>query len=183
MRNFIVLSFLLTVACGGGEKAEAPPAEPAAAEAPPAAETAPAAAPAAEAAPDLAAMPEADRTAWLMKRGQEVYAQGATGGIACTTCHQADGNGVPAAFPPLAGQKDHMGDCVKHAGIVINGLNGEITVNGQKYNGAMPAQGAMSDADIAAVITYERQSFGNSFGPCLPADVAKARTLPAPVLK
>ena len=181
MRNLVVLSFLLSAACGGGEKAPAIPAvEPVAAEvtsqAAPAVEAVP------EALPDLAAMSEVDRTAWLMKRGEQAYAQGATGGIACTTCHQADGNGVSGAFPPLAGQKDHMGDCVKHAGIVIHGLNGEIIVNGQKYNGVMMPQGAVADVDIAAVITYERQSWGNNFGACLPSDVAKARTLPAPVL-
>ena len=69
-----------------------------------------------------------------------------------------------------------MGDCAKHAGIVIHGLQGELVVDGTTYNGVMTAQGAMlNDLQIAAVITYERQSWGNDFGYCFPKDVAGAR--------
>ena len=69
-----------------------------------------------------------------------------------------------------------MGDCQKHAGMVINGLNGEIVVDGVTYNGVMTPQGELlDDLKIAAVLTYERNSWGNDFGDCSPADVAKAR--------
>jgi cytochrome c oxidase subunit 2 len=180
MRFLSVAALLMVAACGGApSEPAAPPAAPEPAPAP--VEAAPA--PAAEAKPDLAAMSEEDRKAWLMKRGEVVYTQGGPGGIACITCHGPEGKGTPPAFPPLAGQKAIMGDCAQHAGIVVHGLNMPITVDGVQYTGAMPAQGTMSDEDIAAVITYERMSWGNDAGPCLPADVAKARTSPPPVLK
>lgn len=167
------------IACSGETPAPAP-VTPVAAPVP---APVPTPAPVAAAPVDLTAMTEVDRNAWLMKKGQEVYETGGTGGIACTTCHQPDGKGVKDAFPPLVGQKDIMGECTKHAGIVINGLTGVVTVDGVAYNGAMPAQGNLPDDEIAAVISYERNSFGNTFGYCVPADVAAARTLPAPVLK
>jgi mono/diheme cytochrome c family protein len=129
---------------------------------------------------DLATMPEADRKAWLMKKGEEVYTTGGSGGIACVTCHQATGAGLPPSFPPLVGQKDFMGDCVRHAGFVVHGLTGKITIGGTDYNGAMPSQPTLSDEEIAAAITYERNSWGNDFGICMPEDVAKARSAPPP---
>ena len=95
---------------------------------------------------------------------------------ACSTCHQENGEGTKGAFPPLKGQKDHMGDCATHAGLVIKGMTGEIEVDGVKYNGVMTPQGELlSDIEIAAVITYERNSWGNDYGDCSPADVAGAR--------
>ena len=109
----------------------------------------------------------------MMAAGKEVYENST---LACKTCHGPDGKGTPGVFPPLVGQKDHMGDCVHHAGIVINGLQGELEVNGTKYNGVMTPQGDMlDDNQIAAVITYERNSWGNSFGNCTAEDVKKAR--------
>lgn len=173
-----ILVVLGLIACGGSEAPPAPEVKPEIK----AEEKAPEPPKVVEKV-DLAAMPEADRNAWLMKKGQEVYETGGSGGLACTTCHQADGKGLTGTFPPLAGQKDIMGDCVKHAGMVVHGLSGEITVDGAKYNGAMPAQTVLTDDEIAAVISYERNSFGNALGYCLPADVATARTAPAPVLQ
>ena len=112
---------------------------------------------------------------FLMKLGEKVYTTG-DGGIACTTCHGADGKGTVGAFPPLAGQKEFMGDCRNHASLVVKGLSGEITVAGQKYNSVMLPQGdALNDLQIAAVITYERNSWGNGFGDCKPEDVKAAR--------
>ena len=118
---------------------------------------------------------EAARDAKLMEIGENVYKTGGSSGIACITCHMDKGQGVPPAFPPLAGSKDIMGDCKQHAGYVVKGLTGEITVAGTKYNGVMPAQPNLSDLEIAAVITFERNSFGNDDGICMPADVAAVR--------
>lgn len=124
---------------------------------------------------DLAAMSEEERHSYLMGLGEKVYLTG-QGGIACTTCHQATGQGVPGAFPPLVGQKEHMGDCVSHAGLVINGLTGEMVVDGVTYNGVMTPQGELlNDLQIAAVISYARNSWGNDYGFCAPDDVARAR--------
>jgi ubiquinol-cytochrome c reductase cytochrome b subunit len=81
----------------------------------------------------------------------------------CASCHGSAGAGTPGAFPPLANNPVVTGDPKKVIGIVLNGLHGAITVNGQTYNGQMPAwKGTLSNADIADVITYIRGSLGNN---------------------
>jgi mono/diheme cytochrome c family protein len=168
---------LALAACSGGE-AEKP--KPAPAPAPPPAAPAPAPAPADGVSKDtdISAMADADKQAFMMKLGKKVYDTG-DGGIACTTCHGPEGKGTPGAFPPLVGQKDLMGDCKKHAGYVVHGLTGEMTVDGTKYNGVMTPQGALlNDLQIASVISYERHSWGNDFGWCSPDDVKAARATP-----
>jgi len=82
----------------------------------------------------------------------------------CATCHQENGMGSPGVFPPLAGNGDVTAkDPTKIIGIVLHGLNTQITVNGKEYNGGMPPwKGTLSNADIAAVLTYVRSSWGNS---------------------
>ncbi|MGH7756928.1 MAG: c-type cytochrome, partial [Vulcanimicrobiaceae bacterium] len=66
------------------------------------------------------------------------------------------------------------GDATKVIHVVLDGLHAPITVNGQKYDGQMPAwKGNLSNSDIAAVITYIRKSWGNSAGPVTEAEVAK----------
>jgi mono/diheme cytochrome c family protein len=125
---------------------------------------------------DLASMSRAEQQAALMKLGETVYKTGGARGLACQTCHQEDGKGVPRAFPPLVGQKGHMGDCERHASIVVYGLQGEIEADGLIYNGVMTPQGELlTDLEIAAVITYERLSWGNDYGLCLPESVAAVR--------
>ncbi len=95
----------------------------------------------------------------LAARGEKVYAAN------CVACHQANGRGNPPAFPPLAGSKIATGAKNGHIDIVLNG----------KPNTAMQAFGKqLSDTEIAAVITYERSSWGNSAGMVQPAEV-KAR--------
>jgi len=186
MRIFTVAIALLT-ACGGSPEPEtpapapAPAPEPAAEPAPePEPEPEPAAEePAAADAPDLTAMSEEDALAWLMEEGEKVYLTGGAQSAACVTCHQANGAGVAGAFPPLAGSMEFMGDCATHAGYVINGLNGEIVVQGVTYNAVMPAQANLTDHEIAAVITYERKSWGNEGSHCMPAEVATVRAASA----
>lgn len=81
----------------------------------------------------------------------------------CSSCHQANGQGVPGTFPPLAGNAAVTGDATKVIHIVKYGLSGKIEVNGTTYNGMMPAWGQqLSNGDIASVITYIRSSWGNS---------------------
>lgn len=105
----------------------------------------------------------------MMAAGEKVY------GEICAACHQADGMGQPGVYPPLAGAGEFYGEPRKQAGIVVKGLNGPITVKGQSFNGAMPAQGHLSDYEIAAVTTFVRHSWGNDDGVVMPADVAAAR--------
>jgi len=100
---------------------------------------------------------------------------------ACVTCHQPSGQGAPPAFPPLVKTDWVTGSDERLIRILLHGLSGEITVNGQKYNGAMPAFGLgsgynYSDDKIAAVLTYIRQEWGNTGGPITPERVAEIRT-------
>lgn len=184
MRLMIVASALvIAAACGGSEPAPAPKAEAPKAEEPMKEEPKAEEPEAEEAGPDFASMSDEDKVKYLMTEGEKVYTTGGSGGVACVTCHQANGEGLPPSFPPLKGAKDWMGTCEHHAGMVVHGLKGEIEVAGAKYNGVMPAQGNLSDLEIAAVITYERMSWGNDFGPCMPEAVAAARTAPAPTGK
>jgi ubiquinol-cytochrome c reductase cytochrome b subunit len=81
----------------------------------------------------------------------------------CASCHGAQGQGVPGTFPPLANNPVVTGDPHAVIGIVLGGLHNAITVNGQSYNGMMPAwKGQLSNKDIADVITYVRGSLGNN---------------------
>ncbi|MBK6458585.1 MAG: nitrite reductase, copper-containing [Gemmatimonadetes bacterium] len=90
----------------------------------------------------------------LLARGQQVFAAN------CAACHQLGGEGVPGAFPPLAKSDFLMADKDRAIGVVMRGLSGEISVNGQKFNGVMPSL-ALSNTDIAAVLSYVRTNFGN----------------------
>jgi mono/diheme cytochrome c family protein len=92
----------------------------------------------------------------------------------CASCHGAQGQGTPGAFPPLANNPIVTGDPNKVVGIVTGGLHGQISVAGMSYNGQMPAwKGQLSNKDIADVITYIRGSLGsNHASPVTPAQVA-----------
>ncbi|NQZ55899.1 MAG: HEAT repeat domain-containing protein [Lentisphaeraceae bacterium] len=80
----------------------------------------------------------------------------------CMTCHQPDGLGLPAAqFPPLAGSKWVMGNEERLIKLTLNGLLGPIKVKGVKYKAQMQACKMLSDEDIAAVLTFVRNGFGN----------------------
>ena len=91
----------------------------------------------------------------------------------CFACHQAEGQGIPNAFPPLAKSDYLNADLNRAIDIILNGLRGEITVNGEKYNSVMTRQ-ALSDDDVANVLTYIYNSWENSKKEVTPAMV-KAR--------
>lgn len=101
-------------------------------------------------------------------QGKAIYAS------TCQACHQADGKGIPNAFPPLAGSDYFASDPTKVIRVVTHGLQGEVTVNGKKFNGIMPKQ-SLSDNQISSVVTYVLNSFGNKGGEVNPSDVEKAR--------
>ena len=96
-----------------------------------------------------------------MARGQEIYMK------SCLACHQMEGQGVPGVFPALAGGAVTTGDITKHIETVVKGVEGT----------AMAAWGAqLNDLEIAAVVTYERNAWGNDLGDMAqPADIAAAR--------
>jgi nitrite reductase (NO-forming) len=93
----------------------------------------------------------------------------------CLPCHQAEGQGIPGAFPPLAKSDFLNADKNRAIGVVITGLSGQITVNGQPFNGVMPAQ-QLSDEDVANVLTYVYDSWGNSKQPVTPQEVQAVRS-------
>jgi mono/diheme cytochrome c family protein len=94
----------------------------------------------------------------------------------CSSCHQADGEGVPGAFPPLAGNPTVTGNPVAVIAIVKHGISGRIVVNGTVYSGIMPPwSGLISDDDIAAVVTYIRSSWHNRGRPVSLANVRAVR--------
>lgn len=94
----------------------------------------------------------------LMTVGESVYQKN------CAACHQANGEGVPGAFPGLKGSAIATGDVFEHL---------DIVVNGSQTNPAMAAFGAqLSEVDLAAVITYERNAWGNDMGDMVtPVDI------------
>src|SRR5690606_27338555 len=90
-----------------------------------------------------------------IEMGKQVYSQ------TCVACHQMNGEGLPNAFPPLA-KSDYLNEDVNRAiDIVLNGMSGEITVNGNKYNSVMTAQN-ITDEEIANVLTYIYNNWDNN---------------------
>ena len=118
----------------------------------------------------------------LFARGKKIYA------AQCIACHQTSGLGVAGAFPPLAGSEWVLGHKEVLARILINGMNGPIEVLGNQYNGNMPAFGPsglnLKPLDIASVLTYIRQEWGNEGSEFAVEDMEKyiadysARTTP-----
>jgi nitrite reductase (NO-forming) len=116
------------------------------------------------------AAPKATTLADRIDYGKQVFAQN------CAACHQPDGAGIAGAFPPLAKSDFLMADKNRAIHIVLNGLKGAVTVNGQKFDSEMPALG-LSDDQIANVLTFVRNSFGNQAGDMVtPEEVAKSRS-------
>lgn len=123
-------------------------------------------------APQSMVQPEADLESApvvINEAGKKVYDQ------YCLVCHQADGKGVPNAFPPLTQTEYVNGDTDRLIGIVLNGLTGEIEVNGETYNSVMVAHNFLNDTEVADVITYVRSSFGNEAPAVTAEQVAAVR--------
>jgi len=94
----------------------------------------------------------------------------------CRACHQANGQGLPTVFPPLAGSEWVQGPAGRLAKIVLIGVAGNLSVKGQAYNGIMPTFSAkFSDAELAALLTYIRSSWGNGAPAVDAATVKSAR--------
>lgn len=104
-----------------------------------------------------------------MTKGAKVYNE------YCKTCHQSNGQGLGAVFPPLA-KSDYLTSKSKDVIIkeVVEGKSGKVKVNGKDYNGVMaPLPAKYSADDVAAVLTYVYNSFGNKGGTVTVADVRK----------
>ena len=108
--------------------------------------------------------------------GKNIY------GNTCFACHQAEGQGIPNAFPPLA-KSDYLNANPSRAiDAVLHGLTGEITVNGKKYNSVMTSQN-LTDQEISDVMTYVYNSWGNSKKVITPGMVTTQRAKPAVKVK
>jgi mono/diheme cytochrome c family protein len=94
-----------------------------------------------------------------MKRGLAVYSR------TCIACHQPTGKGLPPVFPSIAETPIVVGNPELPIKFILQGLMGPITVGGMTYNSVMPPVAGVSDGDIADVLTYVRQSFGNKGNP------------------
>ncbi|HTH48743.1 MAG TPA: c-type cytochrome [Candidatus Limnocylindria bacterium] len=92
----------------------------------------------------------------------------------CSVCHQITGRGTKGTYPPLAGSDWLAANRREAIRAVVGGLNWPITVNGQSYHGAMPAQ-VLTDAQVADVLTYVLNSWGNPGGKIVAAEVGAVR--------
>src|SRR5690242_17331898 len=90
-----------------------------------------------------------------IERGKAVYAAN------CLTCHQPDGSGVPMMNPPLIKTKWVLGDKSVLINQVLKGSKNTVEIDGDTFHNTMPAQAHLTDEQIADVITYVRNSFGN----------------------
>ncbi|CAM5634944.1 copper-containing nitrite reductase [Rhodanobacter lindaniclasticus] len=98
----------------------------------------------------------------------------------CSVCHQANGEGLPNVFPPLA-KSDYLAADPKHAvEVVLHGLQGKITVNGHEYDSIMPPMNQLNDDEVANILTYVLNSWDNPGGQISKEDVSKVRAAPAP---
>jgi mono/diheme cytochrome c family protein len=106
-----------------------------------------------------------------IQRGKKVF------DITCLACHQADGGGVPRMNPPLVKTRWVLGNKKELITIVLNGLpGGAIEIDGDDFHNNMPAQAtALTNQQIADVLTYVRNSFGNKASAVTAAEVAAVR--------
>ncbi|MDO7851986.1 c-type cytochrome [Hymenobacter convexus] len=104
----------------------------------------------------------------LLAAGKAVYTQN------CLSCHQADGGGVDGMNPPLTKTDYVLGDKPRLIGVLLNGLKG-LEINGEEYRSVMPAQTHLTEQQMADVLTYVRNSFGNKASAVTVGEVKAAR--------
>lgn len=104
-----------------------------------------------------------------LQRGKKVYEK------TCLSCHQPDGEGVPRMNPPLVKTKIILGAKQKLVQIIVKGFNEEVEINGDIFSNPMPAQPQLTNQEIADVLTYVRNSFGNQATAVTVAEVKAIR--------
>lgn len=105
----------------------------------------------------------------ILEAGAQVY------NFYCGSCHQRDGKGDGTRYPPLDGSEWVTGDKKRLIDVVINGLEGPITVKGVGYNGLMPPHSFLTDEQVASVLTYIRKNFGNNASSIYAREVTEVR--------
>jgi nitrite reductase (NO-forming) len=126
-------------------------------------------------APGVVAATVESAAAGTLTKEQQIKAGAVLYSGTCSVCHQANGAGMPPVFPPLAKSDFLMQDKARAIGVVLNGLVGPVTVNGQEFNSVMPPMSQLNDDEIANILTYVMNSWGNQNGSVTPAEVAKVR--------
>lgn len=114
-------------------------------------------------------VPAAASANTALAKGKAVYTQ------YCMPCHQSDGGGVQNLNPPLIKTTYVLGDQKRLINIILKGLNEEIEIDGDFYANPMPALNFLSDQQVADVLTYVRNSFGNKASVITPAQVKVIR--------
>lgn len=104
-----------------------------------------------------------------LERGKQVYLE------QCLACHQADAGGVQNMNPPLIKTKFVLGDKTTLVQIVLKGMSGEVEINGDTYHNVMAPHSDLSDQQIADVLTYVRNNFGNKAKAITAAEVKAIR--------
>jgi|SRR4029079_5218606 len=104
-----------------------------------------------------------------MQRGELVYKS------VCLTCHQADGGGVPRMNPPLIKTKWVLGDKTKLITLMLKGMNEPIEIEDEEYHNPMPPHTELNDQQIADVLTFVRNSFGNKASMVTSSEVKSVR--------
>jgi len=117
---------------------------------------------------------QADLTGSATKE-QRISAGGVLYNGTCSVCHQQDGEGLAGVFPPLANSDYLMADTRRAIEVVLNGLTGPVTVNGSDFNSVMPPMSQLNDDEIANILTFALNSWGNEDGEISSDDVAAVR--------
>lgn len=114
-------------------------------------------------------LPEQKDLKASLARGKKVYEK------TCITCHQPEGDGVPRMTPPLIKTQQVLGAKEKLVRIIVQGYNEQVEINGDIYYTPMPAQPLLNNQEIADVLTYIRNSFGNKASAVTVGEVKKIR--------
>ncbi|GAA3987272.1 c-type cytochrome [Mucilaginibacter dorajii] len=93
----------------------------------------------------------------------------------CVACHQADGTGIAHMNPPLIKTPFVLGDKTRLIKIILNGFNDDVEINGERYSNTMASHDFLSDQQIADLLTYVRNSFGNKASAITMAQVKAVR--------
>ncbi|WP_298298234.1 cytochrome c [Hydrotalea sp.] len=105
-----------------------------------------------------------------IQRGEKVYNK------VCLPCHMADGGGVPNMNPPLIQTSYILGDKTKLISIVLHGMTDRVAINGDYYSNNMAPHNDLTDQQIADVLTFARNSFGNKASAVMPVEVKSVRS-------
>ncbi|WP_298391181.1 cytochrome c [Hydrotalea sp.] len=105
-----------------------------------------------------------------IQRGEKVYNK------VCLPCHMADGGGAPNMNPPLIQTSYILGDKTKLISIVLHGMTDRVAINGDYYSNNMAPHNDLTDQQIADVLTFARNSFGNKASAVMPVEVKSVRS-------